>query len=317
MSLKAIQIINIGRQFQAGKSVDDLAAAYGVGSEVIRFHLKQKGLLTDNIAAEAAPVEQPAGPEFTHDDEHPSDADLGVGEEVRAPAMDLNALMANPEFAKLVDQAVAARLAQVAPAAASDSRSEEMKGFVASLAHLIEVQAMQQPGYIKPISAEELDRRAGGLVKMKALLKDFEAKGCAPLYLVGEGGFFECTNAQEFQPGDQIKTYLPPSENFIPRNREAEEVYGAMLVWIGGHTPGIGEQVEAAMQAAHGQVPLVTGALNPGQPKSKVELVHAPRVPVGPRRQAGTIVPERHDVSLAERAAGPQGPVFVGDRAVA
>ncbi len=304
MALSEKQVSDILSRSAAGETPAVLAKEFDVSPATIKYHLKKQ--------ADAAPK----GPAFTHDADHPSDDDLGIGEEVSVPPMDLNAMLANPAFAKLIDAAVTARMSQMGGHSVSPAQSDQA-AFVASLAHLIEVQAMQQPGYIKPLSAEEVDRRASGLVEMKSLLRKFENEGHPPLYLLGGDGFYECTNAIEFQAGDQIRTYLPPAESFIPKNREAEEVYAAMLVWIGGPTPGIGEQVQAAMEAAHQAPPLVGSTLKQIGNPSKVELVQAPRQDMNRRRMAGTLVPERHDISLAERVTGggPQGPVFVGDRA--
>lgn len=303
MALSKKQVDDIVARFDHGNGEDipALAAEFKVAPTSIRYHLKRAGAL-----------DAPSDPE------RPSDMELGIGEDDAPRMNDLAALLADPSMQKLIDAAVASRLAQMgAPVAvAPDSQTDQMRAFTASLAHLIEVQSMQQAGYIKPLAAEEIDRRASAYVEMKALLADLEVKGNAPEYIVGESGFFECTNAIEFQSGQTIRTYLYPVEDFVPRNRAAEQVHELMIVWIGGHTPGIGEQVEAAMRAANQSAPLVTGTLTPDRTRSgRVELVDTPNQPQKRKRVAGTVVAERHDVSLAERAAGPQGPVFIGDRA--
>jgi hypothetical protein len=201
-----------------------------------------------------------------------------------------------------------------APTSAPATQSEDFKAFTETLKHLIEVNSMQQAGYIRPMSADEVDRRAAGLIEMRALLREYEEKGTPPLYVVGENDiFFECANAVEYGPGSQIRTYLPPSENFIPKNEQAEMVYAAMVQWIGGKTPGIGEQVEAAIIASKQAPPLVTGALQPERRPGLVELVDEPKVDVSRKRVSGTIVPERHGLGVADRAA--TGPVFVGEQA--
>lgn len=305
MSLSKKQIDDMISRYDGGKGegTSALGDAFKVAPSTVRYHLKQAGVFNPN--ADGEPLSQ-------------SDKDLGIGEETDGDAgAQMAALLANPAMQQLIDAAVAARMAQLSAPAPLDGRSSEMAAFTASLSHLIEVQSMQQAGYIKPLSAAEVDNRAAGFVEMKALLKDFEAKGTPPEWIIGESGFFECTNAIEFLPGQTIRTYLPPVEDFIPNNPQAEKVQAAMLRWIGGNTPGIGEQVEAAMRANNQSAPLVTGALRPDGPHRPVELIAAPSKVVPRKRVAGSLVPERHDVSLAERAAGPQGPVFVGDRAVA
>lgn len=271
---------------------------------------------TSRRTAEATPV----GPFET-------DQDLGIGQELDGPddrgngekaGDDLAALMSHPALQAAIDAAVAQRLAQLgAPvASAVPASSEAFQAFTATLKHLIESQTMQMPGYQKPLSADEMDRRAKGHIEMRALLKECEAKGRPPLWEVGEGGFFECTNALEFIQGQQIRTYLPPAEGFVPLNAEAEAVHAAMMVWIGGPTPHIGDQVEAAKIAAS-QAPLVTGALQPARRPGLVEVVAdvAPTTTKPQRRSMGSIVPERREISMAERAAGPAGPVFIGAEA--
>lgn len=303
MSLSKKQVSEIVSRYDSGKgeSVTALSEAFDTSPAAVRLHLKDAGVFNPN--ADDAPLVQ-------------TDDDLGIGQE-GDPTAALAALLQNPILQQLIDKAVADRVAKLSVQPTStNSQSEDFKAFTASLAHLIEVNAMQQPGYIKPLPAEEIDRRAAGLVEMRALLKAYEADRNPPEWIVGSNGFFECTNAIDFQPGSTIRTYLPPVEDFIPRNEAARRVYDAMLQWIGGHTPGIGEQVEAAMREANGSPPLVTSALDPSFNRPKpVELVNTPVQPQARKRVAGTLVPERHDVSMAERAAGPQGPVFVGDRA--
>lgn len=249
----------------------------------------------------------PSGPEF------PTDEDLGIGVDDDTAEPDaLGALLNDPRMAKLLDAAVAQRMAQLGGQSDPAPQSEAFGAFTQTLKHLIDSNAMQQPGYIKPLPADEIDRRLAGKVEMEALLQDYEKRGFAPLWTVGEGGFFECTNALEFPPGSRIRTYLPPAEDFIPENEPAHAVHAAMMQWLGGRTPGIGEQVEAAMKAANNQAPLVTGTLQADRGPGPVELVEAPS-PSGPpnrRRAMGTITPERREVSLADRVGTPIGPAF-------
>lgn len=241
-----------------------------------------------------------------------SDTDLGIGEELTAEeqasaqAGALAALLASPAAQQLIDAAVASRLAQMgAPSGeAAPASSEAFRAFTDTLKHLINAQALQQPGYIKPLPADELDRRLAGKIEMEALLLDYKDKGTPPEWSVGEGGFFECTNALEFREGDLIRTYLPPAEDFTPRNVQADRVQEASMRWLGGPTRSIGEQVEAAMRDANRPAFVSSDLLENQRPQS-VELVQREEAPARKRRTAGTIVPERQDVSLAERAAGP------------
>lgn len=297
MALSEKDISEINRRYVAGEGTSALARVFHISPAAVRYHLKKEGTY---VAPDA------------QDQTMESDADLGIGEDDQAPDP-LAALMNDPKFAKLIDAAVTARMAQMGAIPTPSTQSEDFKAFTAALAHLIEVNAMQQPGYSKPIPAEELDRRAAGCVEMKALLKNYEAQTNPPLYLLG-AKFFECTNAIMYEAGTQIRTYMPPAENWMPQNEPAQKVYAAMFQWIGGKTPDIGDQLESAMIASKGP-PLVTGALNAAQRRGPVEVVDAPRQDVGRKRVAGTIVPERRDVSMAERASGPAGPVFIGDAA--
>ena len=254
-----------------------------------------------------------------------TDEELGIGiedEPARIPDP-LEALLADPRMSKLLDAAVAARIAQMGMGATPQPASAGLDNgalvaFTETIRHLIDTNAQQQPGYIKPLPAEEVDRRAAGRIEMFALLKRYEQMGLAPAWIVGDGGFFECNNAQQFKPGAKIRMYLPPPEDFLPDNEPAAEVHRAQLQWLGGRTPHISETVadfeSSRAAAAHG--PLVTGAMQPARPAGPVELVEdAPLKPAPSRKRVmGTIAPERRDVSLADRAAGglAQGPTFVG-----
>lgn len=300
MALSETDVLDIVKRYDRGEGeeVGALATAFNVSDQTIRYQLKKR-----NVYKTDAP-------------KHESDTDLGIGED-DVPADNgaaLSALMADPKFASIIDAAVQARLATMggAASAAPMSRSEDFAAFTETLKHILSVQAMQQPGYIKPLPADEIDRRADGYVQMNALLKQYERAGTAPEYVIGEGGFFECTNAISFQPGSRIRTYLPPAESFQPQNAEARAVMDAMFQWIGGQTPGIGELVEAAQREAH-LPPLVTGSMQPVQRPGRVELVDGPKVDVSRKRVAGSIVPERRDVAPGH----PTGPVFVDASSVA
>lgn len=302
MALSEKDVAEIVTRFNDGETPAALATAYSVTAAAISYHLKKRGAKDPD----AAKVE--------------TNEDLGIGEEDSAlnASADLAALLENPALKGLIDAAVAARLAQMGATAVAQTlpstQTEDFKAFTATLAHLIEVNSMQQAGYIKPLSAAEVDRRANGLVEMRALLEQYEAAGTPPLYLLSDS-FFECTNALEFQAGQQIRTYLPPAESFIPKNEQAERVHAAMMQWIGGSTLGIGEQVEAAMIAAKNLPPLVTGALNADRKAAPVQVVDAPIQDMGRKRMSGTIVPERHGLSMQDRLA--TGPTFVNAEAAA
>lgn len=290
MALNIPDIVQRYRDDPTDATITKLAAEYDTKGSTIIWHLKRATV----YKADEAEVK------------FESDADLGIGDDDAPAQIDIAALIAHPQFAALIDAAVVARGANNGSAAAQGA---DFAALTATLQRMFEVQSQQQPGYIKPLSVEEVDRRADGYVQMKALLKKFEAERRPPLYLLTEM-FFECTNAVQYEPGRQIRTYLPPAESFKPQNDEAEQVYAAMFQWIGGKTPDISEQVEEAERNAH-LPPLVTGAMEPLRGTSRlVEAVDAPLKDVSRKRVAGTIVPERRDVGLGERAASP---MMVGD----
>ena len=247
-----------------------------------------------------------------------TDEELGIGVEDEAEAAPdpLAALLADPRMAALLDAAVAARIAQmgaVTPAAGLDASA--FADLASTLKHMVEINAIQQPGYMKPLPAEEVDRRTAGKVEMFALLKHYREIGLAPAWIVGEEGFFECNNAEEFKPGAKIRMFMPPPEDFIPDNEAAAKVMAAQMQWLGGPTPDIGETVEAAERAAIAkQGPIVTGSMQPMRARGAVELVEdAPlKAPPSRKRVMGTITPERRDVSVAERLGAPQGPTYIG-----
>lgn len=280
-----------------GDSIADIHAAYPAFTKAaITYHLKQRGAY---VGVEKKPV-----------DNRSSDDDLGIGEEDTSVS-NLNALLADPALAALIDQAVAARVAQMGISQSAAPPSDQMTAFTATLKHMIDMQQMQQPGYIKPLPADEIDRRAAGRVEMFALLETYERNRTPPLWTVGEQGFIECTNMLEFGEGEQIRTYLPPVEDFIPENEEAMCVHEAMMQWIGGPTPEIGEQLKQAQLDAKAP-PLVGSTLNIVAKPSLVEKVQS-STPVAKtasqkRRTMGTIVAERREVVAGDR--GVTGPAF-------
>src|SRR6185312_11650235 len=93
---------------------------------------------------------------------------------------DFSALLNNPKFL----EALAAKLGtQAQPAATPPSELREVADV---MRRMIEVQAIQQPGYTKPISAEEMDRREEGRQKMFALLDRFKEQRTPPHYVLGD-----------------------------------------------------------------------------------------------------------------------------------
>ena len=122
---------------------------------------------------------------------------LGIGEVDDAPeASDgLAALMANPALSKLIDAAVAARLAKMGgepvPASSGGLDGDAIDRLAGTIGRMMELTHMQQPGYIKPLPVDEVERRLNGKIELDALLVRYERLGTAPLWTIGEKGFFE------------------------------------------------------------------------------------------------------------------------------
>ncbi len=285
-----------------GAAIKAIAGDFDATESAIRYHLKAANLIGESAGQPAPAVAE--GPD--------SDAALGIGQDDDAPAADdpLAALMANPQFAALLDKAVSARLAQMGSPAVPVAGGGDFGAFLQKMERMIEAQTIQQPGYIKPLTPDQLMDRAQGEVEMRALIEKFRAKETPPLYLLGLQFY---AGDQLYEAGQEIRTFLPPAESFQPMNDPAVQVYTAFLRSIGGATPGIGDQLAAAMVAAKAQ-PLVTGM--PGAApaaRGPVEVVQgrAP-VQVGPKRILGSMVPEQHTTSVTPQPAGtPRGPAFV------
>lgn len=246
-------------------------------------------------AAEAAQREQPEGRMET-------DEELGIGEEdeptaVKEPGAPegvaaLTALLRHPTVAALIEDAVAARLAAATPASVADGH---VKAIADAVERLALVHAAQQPGYQKPIPQAELERRAAGYVEMTALIEDCRSRAAQgqrsamPLYTLLDDLY---AGDILFVAGEQIRTLIPPNEQMQPENEAAERVFAAMLQWIGGKQPDIGERLAEEMAGRKNAIFGTPGTMQ----TAPVELVErAPgdtRRQVGASRTLGTVVPE-------------------------
>jgi hypothetical protein len=270
------------------------------------------------------------GPTFADE----ADEALGIGvDDEAAPSSDIGGvdmakLMAHPAFAAAIESIVEARLKQAAPAPASTGSTGSEAAFNAFLSkfdHMLEVQAEQRPGYIKPLSADEVDARARGKRDMFALLKQFKAEGVWPHYLLlgseneQAGAFYgpSPNGPMIYQAGQEIKTRLPPAETFQPLNEPAVRVFEAYKRWVGEVIP-VDELIAQAAAAARGQsnapeVEHETRTLDP-----EVMVVDVPKREVGPKRVLGTITPELRGKPMPGQpnvVAQPTGPIFVGENA--
>lgn len=288
--------------YAAGDSVGDIAKAHGLTSPSIVYHLKKAGVYAQKIPTDA---------------DHPSDEDLGIGQEL-PPEVTVDTLLANPAFAALLDAAVSAKMqAMGVSAPAPDKRDSDvaLEAFMSRFDHMLEVQAEQRPGYIKPLSAHEIDRRRAGQAEMRQLLIDFKARGVWPHYYLTESFHGPSPNGPVlYEPGQEIKTHLPPAEGFRPLNEPAAQVYAAYKKQV-GEVATIEDLIAQALVDARGGERVPEVANEPERAPSDVMLVDAPKRDVGTTRVLGTLVPERlgsRVPGLAHAGATPSGPFEVG-----
>lgn len=293
----------------AGESIETIATVYKMSGHVVRHHLKKRGALTPS----AEPAEM--DPE--------SDEALGIGQDEDADdgAASLEALMANPAFEKLLEAAVARKMAEMGHQAPQQSAtgSLALNAFLEKIEHVIGVRDEQRAGYMKPLSAEEMDARRRGDADMRALLKQFKAEGVWPKYLIvgeGPGAFFYGPSPNgdiSYEAGQEINCRLPPSELFQPLNEPAARIIEAYRRSVGEPVP-IEDLVAQAIINARGgvQAPQVEQTAKVIDPD--VQLVDAPKRDVGPKRTFGTITPELRGKSMPSQpgvSAQPAGPIFV------
>ena len=290
-----------------GESLVKIAAAYGLTVAAVRFHLKQRGEY--GTAPEAA---QP---------EADSDEALGIGEDDEAQAASLDALMNNPQFDKLLEAAVSAKLKamghEAAPAAPLSGSERAFDAFLSKFDHMLNLQAEQQPGYKKPLSASEMDARAEGKRDMFALLHKCKTENLWPHYLLNDESNPFYGNSPNgpilYLAGQEIKMRGPPSESFKPLNDVAMQIVEAYRRWVGDPV-SIEELTAQAVADARGasQVPEIDVAARAME--SDVQLVDAPLRDVSPKRVLGTIAPEARGRSMPGQpgiVAQPSGPTFV------
>lgn len=268
---------------------------------------------------QAAPSETLAGSEHDAPDDYaPTDAELGIGEEIErepvVPAGDaLATLMAQPEFAALIDKAVESRLegrlkemGAVSTATTMPSGGIDLQALVSALVTALDrnanVNASQSPGYKKPISADEMERRASAYVEMEALCRDaVEGRTERPMYLLKD--HFYDNNLYKWEPGDTIYWCGAPSVEMDPQNEPARAVSRAMYRWI-DTVPVSGFEVEAEPDrnfAASADPRRPTPLPEAGRPiagRGAEAVPNTGRQIVTARRVAGTITNETERPSL-------------------
>lgn len=300
-----------------GDSIKDLAQTYALSVAAVTYHLKKAGV----YAAVAKP-----GKTMSDAAAAQSDEDLGIGDD--APAIggvDITALMANPDFAKLIDAMVEQRMqaAGVAPASPKSDQEMSYAAFLDSFKHLIDVQSEQRPGYIKPLSADEIDSRARGQQEMFALLAKFRAEDVWPEYLLTDEAnpyYGPSPNGDVlYEAGQKIGSRRPPAEDWKPLNDAAIQVYAAYKRWVGDVIP-VEDLIAQAAAVARGdnaaiaaETPTRAHVDNPD-----VRLINEPKVDVAPKRTLGTLTPELRGKSMPRQPgvmAQPVGPAFIADMA--
>lgn len=296
-----------------GEPLSAIAKAYQLSPATVRYHLKKRGALAPSQETEmdAAGVDE--------DDEA---LGIGVDDDEPQPAFTVEALMEHPEFSKVLEAAVAQKLAQMghqAPAQPMNPGSATFDAFLEKLEHVMGVRDEQRAGYIKPLTAEEMDARKQGAADMKALLRRFKAENIWPTYLIvgeGPGAFFYGPSPNgdiSYEAGTQIRCRLPPSELFQPVDEAAAQVIEAYRRSVGDPIP-IEDLVSQAIINARGpsQAPAIEQTVKVLEPE--VMIVDAPKRETGAKRTFGTIVPELRGQTMPKQpgvSAQPVGPVFV------
>lgn len=317
MALSEKDIAEIGRRYERGQgeTIGALAQAFDVSTAAIRYQLKKEGHMaaTEPQAAPAEDVapDNPAGPFET-------DEDLGIGADEPTPALDLNALLAHPDFAKVINAAVEARMGALGRQTSGlPSTDRAFDAFLDKLEHVIGVASEQKPGYIKPWTAEEVDARRRGHSDMLQLIVEFKASKLKPLYLLKEPFYGPSPSGPIlYEAGREIITCLPPAENWEPQNEAAAKVYSAYRRWVGDPI-SVEDLLANAMMNARGGPRVAEVTDEPALAHSDVELVEGAVREVGPTRTLGTVVPETRGKLMPGQpgiTGQPVGPFSVGDQ---
>lgn len=275
----------------------------------------------------------PQGPAMDDDDAAlmEDDAALGIGQEDEAPVaafapapvpetvagLDVAALLANPDFAKLVDAVVASRMGAAQPArmAAPDGAAgigtAEWRELMDKLGRQFDAQQEQKPGYVKPWTAQEIAARARGLSDLKAILADYRARGIWPTYLLGEDFYGTSVNGlKTHKAGHKIKTLVFPAESFQPCDQAAATVYEAYKRWV-GEVHDISDLIATAMMTARGNEAPDLVRAGPALAQSDVIEVEDEVVDMSPARTMGSLVPEPRTVGKRMASGAPVGPEYV------
>jgi len=262
----------------------------------------------------------PQGPSIEDDD-----ATLGIGVDDDAPAksegpaLDFTALLNHPSFAKIVDAAVAQRLAVSAPS--SGSFSPEYSALLERIERSLSAKDEQRPGYMKPLTADEIQSRREGEARMWSEIETAKSRARAggewPKYLLTDT--FNGPSAAGpvlYDSGQEINWLGAPGETFQPQNEAAAIIYAAYRQWVGKPVTVDQLLAKAAAEARGGtaipeQALVRTGA-------EDIQVIEGPLRDMTPKRVLGTSGIETRGKPMAKQPGivqQPQGPVFVGEAA--
>jgi|FreactcultureFD7_1027221.scaffolds.fasta_scaffold06407_3 hypothetical protein len=213
----------------------------------------------------------PAGSEQDNDGWTPSDEELGVGEETEAErkaeeAARITAAMADPVIATAIDQLVQQRVTELA---ASPQTAPTGVDFIAAIRVLAQEMATainrstaatveQIPGHVKPIPAEEVEKRAAAWVELQSQLievsrryaaaierkNQYEAERETPIYWLGEDFYGPGEVGNEvYVRGETIRWFGVPGIYMEPRNDIANRLCELAWTYLGNEGAPTPEQL--------------------------------------------------------------------------
>jgi hypothetical protein len=301
-----------------GDSVSDIAQAMNMTAASVTYHLKAQGVF---VARGGHSTVSQASVRVETADAN-SDEVLGIGvDDAPLAQVDVQALLNHPDLAKVIDAMVNQRLAALAPQTARSGEERAFDAFLAKFDHMLEVQAEQRPGYIKPLSADEIDARRQGREDMFTLLREYKAANVWPEYLLSDEAnpyYGPSPNGDIlYEAGQKIASRRPPGEGWVALNEPAMKIYEAYRRWVGDVIP-IDDLIAQAAAIARGDSSVATAEM-PAQARIEdpdVRLISSDKVEVGPKRVMGTLAPELRGKTMPRQpgvAPEPAGPVFVSD----
>jgi hypothetical protein len=315
MAAEEDRIARIVELYDKGKgdSIPDLAQSFNMTVAAVTYHLKKQGVYAARTPTARVHVETP---------DTDSDEALGIGaDDAPVAQVDMRALLNHPDFAKVVDAMVNQRLAALTPQTARSGEERAFDAFLAKFDHMLEIQSEQRPGYIKPLSADEIDGRRQGREDMFTLLRDYKAANVWPEYLLGDEAnpyYGPSANGDIlYEAGQKIASRRPPGEGWIAMNEPAMRIYEAYKRWVGEVVP-VEHLIAQAAAIARGESSTLTAEM-PVQARNEdpdVRLISADKVEVGPKRVMGTLAPELRGKTMPRQPGmtpEPTGPVFVSD----